>query len=865
MRQEVLMVIIRFFIIFVLSALVTTGANGAQKRLKSNTVGNVTSFLSVSNEVGGGGYQNSIDIDSIRFDSSRGIIYIDWCVDTAALAHDVEMGVSYSLEQFSYDPTNISAVVPTYTECSRTVISLREPLLFDTLYFITLWFRTAGSAWLDPTFDSRDTVRTGHPFRQIVTFFDSSETNDTVQVFNGSALLWKDAGYDKSITIDTLEIINFDPATTPPGMVITGQPFFFKIAAPALPFYIGIKVGNLPDGKTLADVRIYNMDEQGLMHVDYATQIDHSAAIAYIKTSTLRRSFIAAVDTARPIITVYSDTTSFVTSSSCITDSIGINDNITNAGWSYYFGKGDETPLLRANGIMVGSPYSFSVTIPDTLQAISSESGLRALLVITDGANKDTVDLSRSVLRYESDNITTIDNTWTPISPTADLFYRSPDSLLARLSNQDSSGYDTRYVRLYRWVDWEGNTNSDEKWVEYNPDSILVRSLFNLRPGRLLWLKTRGNIALHLDSGTTLSLKDTFALDLPSRQWIDFGMPYRFGVTLERILATSGESADSVLFYRWEKDITGTYSLVPWYVPGLPDHADRSRCIEYAQAGGYSFYNRKGSTLRLLIPPYPEQNCTPFAATKKRYGDSWSVKFMGTADNGYTLPPVYVGYAPGIQSSSYPCAPSFSTLRAFVFDRSTGERYGHYIGSDAAGGIIKEILISNDGDNYRTIRYQLEKSGIFPVGYNIASFNPVLGKIEHDFSIVIAPHGTASRIIIAGNDSFHLSYCNSVIPLTYKLHTPAINNSMRSVAIRYTVPAGSRAKLRFAVYSMLGKRIWDRKIDGLQAEGMHQVVWNGHDNHNNAVSSGLYIIRLSVIDGFGKDSKRFERRCTLIR
>jgi len=844
--------------------MVITGAYGAQEWIKYDTIGSATRFLPVLHE-GVGEYSNSIDIDSIRFDSSLGVIYIDWCVDTAALAHDVEMGVSYSIEQFSYDPANISSIVPTYKECSRTVVSLREPLLFDTLYFITLWFRASGAAWLDPTFDSRDTVRTGHPFRQIVTFFDSSKINDTLPVFNGSALLWKDAGYDKSVTVDTLEIIRFDPATTPPGMVITGPSFFFKNAAPALPFYIGIKVGNLPEGKTLSDVRIYNMDEQGSMHVDYATDVDHSAAIVYLKTSTLRRSFIAAVDTARPEITVYSDTASFVTSSLGITDSININDNIANTGWSYYFGKGDETPLLRANGVTARSSYSFSVTIPDTLQAISSESGLRALLIITDGTNKDTVNLSRSVLRYESDNITTIDDTWTPICPTADLFYRSPDSLLARLSNQDSSGYDTRYVRLYRWVDWEGNSNSDEKWTEYNPDSILVKSLFNLRPGRLLWLKTRGNIAFHLDSGTTLSLKDTFAIDLPSHQWIDFGMPYRFGVTLDRILATSGTPVDSVLFYRWKKDTTGIYSLEPWYVPGLPEHADRSRCIEYTPAGGYSFYNRRGSSVRLLIPPYPEQNCTPFAGAKKRNENSWSVKFMGTADNGYTLPPIYVGYAPGIQSAAYPCAPSFSTLRAFVFDRSTGARYGHYIGNDAAGGIIKEILISNDGDSSRKILYQLEKSGVFPAGYRIASYNPDLGKLEHDFSITIDPHGTESRIIIAGDDSFHRSYFNHVTPLTYTLNSPAINTATRSVTIRYTIPPGSRSMLRFSIYSMLGKRIWDRNINGLLTAGMHQVVWNGRDNYNNAVSSGVYILRLSVINGSGKAFKRFERRCTWIR
>ena len=124
---------------------------------------------------------------------------------------------------------------------------------------------------------------------------------------------------------------------------------------------------------------------------------------------------------------------------------------------------------------------------------------------------------------------------------------------------------------MYRWVNYSKNASAKEKWVEFDPDNSTIRELFSLEPGRLIWLKTRDNKSFNLDSAYTLSLRDTFSLQLPPEQWTDFGMPYRFSVSIDDILEASGDKSGSLHFYKWKQDsATAVFSLEPLFVPGLP-------------------------------------------------------------------------------------------------------------------------------------------------------------------------------------------------------------------------------------------------------------------------------------------------------
>jgi hypothetical protein len=47
---------------------------------------------------------------------------------------------------------------------------------------------------------------------------------------------------------------------------------------------------------------------------------------------------------------------------------------------------------------------------------------------------------------------------------------------------------------------------------------------------------------------------------------------------------------------------------------------------------------------------------------------------------------------------------------------------------------------------------------------------------------------------------------------------------------------------------------YDSVVNELVAEGMHEVRWNGRDRYGQAVSSGVYLIRIKA-DGFEKTGK----------
>jgi flagellar hook assembly protein FlgD len=61
--------------------------------------------------------------------------------------------------------------------------------------------------------------------------------------------------------------------------------------------------------------------------------------------------------------------------------------------------------------------------------------------------------------------------------------------------------------------------------------------------------------------------------------------------------------------------------------------------------------------------------------------------------------------------------------------------------------------------------------------------------------------------------------------------------------IKYNLSSAAQVKL--TVYDILGKEI-TTLINGREIAGEHVVVWNGRDNDNNEVSSGLYFYELTT-------------------
>jgi hypothetical protein len=85
-----------------------------------------------------------------------------------------------------------------------------------------------------------------------------------------------------------------------------------------------------------------------------------------------------------------------------------------------------------------------------------------------------------------------------------------------------------------------------------------------------------------------------------------------------------------------------------------------------------------------------------------------------------------------------------------------------------------------------------------------------------------------------------------VIPSEFALHPNVPNPFNPTTEIRFDVPAGG-ARLTLAVYDVSG-RLVKTLVSGYQNEGRKQVTWNGRNQQDQQVSTGVYFYRLTAAD-----------------
>jgi autotransporter-associated beta strand protein len=801
----------------------------------------------------------AVTISTLTFDSTKGAISIEWCIDTAVFNEDIEVGIAYSLDG-QPDSMSGTQIVRMILPCITTTVKLSESIRFDTTYHIALFARDGGAGPWTATTDS--TVKVGPPSRQPITFLGTSSSVDTLKIFNDKVILREDPDYNTFAFTDTLAVHDI---TAPEGFTVVGIPIAFIHAGRALPFYVGIRITDLPTGVSINDVRIYR-DDNGTISVEYESYVDSAAEIVYLRTSDLKLPFVAMVDSKQPAVTFHSEPDSIANAEENVVDSLHITDNITNISWTYLYGRGDEVPVARDSGILSGTDVVKRFVIASSSHAISSEFGLRALMVVCDGVNCDTLNLSRSVARKNSDVFTTSGNIWHPVYPTAYLDETDPDSLI--VSRVDSSeGYDERYVRLFRWATTKTNSAADSgKWVEYDPANSAVRSLFSLAPGRLFWIKTRENTPIHLGTAHTLSPKDTFSIELPPGQYTDFGMPFRFGVQVADVMAAGGGATDSIRIFVWNRDTsTGKYGLEPLYINTMADSKDPTVVLKYSDQGGYSLYNPYGTAITLRIPPtLPAQSEALSKKTAASEGPEWGAKLVCTTARGTTLPPLYCGYAPGLAKSVFPVTPTFLQQQLFQIDRSSGKKFGHSIGDDAAGGVAREVRIANAADSAVTISFRFEAAGAFPETYTTTLFDGTTGRNSETGSMEVPARSAISRWILVGDKGFIERFQATARTFTYAFSRIYPNPARSIVNFRFSVGFGSQEQVHLVVYDLHGRKVWEKRGSALLAAGEHTIAWNGRDRRGGTVGAGRYPVRLSFVDAGGKTVRRFDRILTYL-
>jgi len=85
----------------------------------------------------------------------------------------------------------------------------------------------------------------------------------------------------------------------------------------------------------------------------------------------------------------------------------------------------------------------------------------------------------------------------------------------------------------------------------------------------------------------------------------------------------------------------------------------------------------------------------------------------------------------------------------------------------------------------------------------------------------------------------------SVIPATFALRPTYPNPFNASTSIRYSLPTPSTVTL--SIFDLLGRHV-RTLVQTTQGAGEYRVVWDGHDDADREVASGVYFSRLRAGD-----------------
>ncbi len=92
---------------------------------------------------------------------------------------------------------------------------------------------------------------------------------------------------------------------------------------------------------------------------------------------------------------------------------------------------------------------------------------------------------------------------------------------------------------------------------------------------------------------------------------------------------------------------------------------------------------------------------------------------------------------------------------------------------------------------------------------------------------------------------------NSSIPSSFELKQNYPNPFNPSTNIKFSLPEQSNVKI--VIYDLLG-RIVKTIVDDSRPAGSFNIMWNGKNENNYAVSSGIYFYSLNAV---GADNKKF--------
>ncbi len=623
---------------------------------------------------------NPFKISEAVFDQTNLTFKISWCIDSTALKNGISGGITTSYHQSVRPETYF---LPTKL-CGDTVLNIYD-LKFDTTYNIEFWAKHQENL-LQPDSLSSKKIYVYSLIKQPVSFFHPAKSTDTVKALNGKVILWKDQDYMQGIPPHEDTVYYYRPdASMMNGFVQVGTGIRFVAPEPSLPFFIALSIDSIPAYCKAERVLIYR-DSLGVFIPERNCQTDISGKYVFMKTDRTKFPLVVMVDTVAPTHKLVSNFQSFIDSTQ-LNDTVEISDNTANVFWSFYSMPGAELPSkpLRS-GIIQGTSSKIACRISSSG---AQANGIRALLIVSDGSFTDTINLSKSGIRPNSDPFTTESKMIMPLLTTAILDNPNASACLSSLFGNQKT-YEKSEFRIFRWAKEPNQPTQSNRWVEYEPK---YESLFQIKPGALFWLISDKSQIIDLGRGTTIPLDKPCEFVLPPKNWTDFANPYGFDIRLSDVFGSSSADARSVHIYSWQAQMAQkTYTASLMYSAAM---SDNSRDTIKAQRHGYTVYNPFDTAITLRFPPYPYGFFGNSLSKTKHSGFSIKVALRSGKD---TLGSVYCcGHTFSHDTLECPPPPSFNDNKISI---EKGNRHFGIISYPLFNSTVSsyEINLSSDGN-----------------------------------------------------------------------------------------------------------------------------------------------------------------------
>jgi len=775
-------------------------------------------------------------------------VYLNWENSTSASSATDSIGIFKCSYQFiSRNDPGVEFVRMFPVTVSSFV--LPNP---DGLCYLGLLVKNNEGKWSKTT--TKSIVSVGKKTFDIITITPS----DTHSLFNNSLRVWNTSN---NTFADTVEQWN-GPLD---GFISISSGFSFKngnnISQP-----LWFQVPFLKSSFNSVDIRLYSFDinKGGWLVSRDSVIVDTVKGLVSARNSSIGLPFMFLIDTLKPLISFLDSSKVPVKSGQRIHYNITLTDNVKNCIWKFMAGTGEERPLDLSFYVDTSSKsQTLGVTVPQVI--VDGCTGFRALFIVSDLVYENTADLGRPVIResWNCDNITTDAMQWAPVSVSAILDKPELKIVMAVSIGKENWIYNTDEIRIIKWI--PGHQNAfDGGWVEYSESE---NSLFQIKPGQLLWIKTKERFNLDFGRAVVPKLNAVDTINLTPNQWTDFSNPFPFDIYLGDIFKTSlNPQIDSLIrVYSWDKDsLNRSYSTNILYASGLSGYNEPNTSIKSQKS--YTAFNKANEPVTILIPAISTEAST-FVNTqrsllKKGKNSNWSLSIRSRGSDNINNATVYLGENSGLSREiTSPLSPSFSRQRISIYDKSRQKTWGVVVSpKESESGNYFEVLFENNASNAAVVRTVVEETFDIEQSHFIRWYDidkDTWINAQDTIEVNLKPNQKLVRIIAIGNEQYFRDLGSVVRRNTLALRAVYPNPFSRTFNIQYSLPYETR-KVTFLLYNLLGKVVWQRDV---------------HDVHpgpsmirmDKMLATGLYVLQMRVLLNEPGAPKVLNRRVMCVR